>query len=137
MVYSLPMCKYVTRVSQISNAKTICFLKEREDNLIFALLATAAPEVRVGEAEGVVEADDGVQLLREDDEVLLGLRRLERGGRRRRGRDEGRGRQQREGEHDLRQHGWRCDEDRVWFLYFEELVPSSVQNVGRSLQRYS
>ena len=73
MVYSLPMCKYVTRVSQISNAKTICFLKEREDNLIFALLATAAPEVRVGEAEGVVETDDRVQLDREGLEVRLGL----------------------------------------------------------------
>ena len=90
MVYSLPMCKYVTRVSQISNAKTICFLKEREDNLIFALLATAAPEVRVGEAEGVVEADDRVELDREGLKVGLGLLDLDRGAGGRRG-HEGRG----------------------------------------------
>ena len=90
MVYSLPMCKYVTRVSQISNAKTICFLKEREDSLIFALLATAAPEVRVGEAEGVVEADDRVELDREGLKVGLGLLDLDRGAGGRRG-HEGRG----------------------------------------------
>ena len=69
---------------------TICFLKEREDNLIFALLATAAPEVRVGEAEGVVEADDRVELDREGLKVRLGLLDLDgRAGRRRR--NEGRG----------------------------------------------
>ena len=70
---------------------TICFLKEREDNLIFALLATAAPEVRVGEAEGVVEADDRVELDREGLKVGLGLLDLDRGaGGARRG-DERRG----------------------------------------------
>ena len=84
------MCKYVTRVPQISNTKTICFLKEREDNLIFALLATAAPEVRVGEAEGVVEADDRVELDREGLKVGLGLLDLDRGAGGRRG-HEGRG----------------------------------------------
>ena len=54
-------------------------MKEREDNLIFALLATAAPEVRVGEAEGVVEADNRVQLDREGLKVGLGLLDLDRG----------------------------------------------------------
>ena len=70
---------------------TICFLKEREDNLIFALLATAAPEVRVGEAEGIVEADHRVELDREGLKVGLGLLDLDRGaGGARRG-DERRG----------------------------------------------
>ena len=77
-------------VTQIRNAKTICFLKEREDNLIFALLATAAPEVRVGEAEGVVETDDRVELDREGLKVGLGLLDLDRGARRGGG-HEGRG----------------------------------------------
>ncbi len=65
-------------------------MKEREDNLIFALLATAAPEVRVGEAEGVVEADDRVELDREGLKVGLGLLDLDRGAGRRRS-DERRG----------------------------------------------
>ena len=69
---------------------TICFLKEREDNLIFALLATAAPEVRVGEAEGVVETDDRVELDGERLKVGLGLLDLDRGAGGRRG-DERRG----------------------------------------------
>ena len=81
MVYSLPMCKNVTRITRD---------KSRHDNLIFALLATAAPEVRVGEAEGVVEADDRVELDREGLKVRLGLLDLDgRAGRRRR--NEGRG----------------------------------------------
>ena len=54
-------------------------MKEREDNLIFALLATAAPEVRVGEAERVVETDDRVELDREGLKVGLGLLDLDRG----------------------------------------------------------
>ena len=66
-------------------------MKEREDNLILALLPTAAPEVRVGEAEGVVETDDRVQLDREGLEVRLGLLDLDgragRGGRHEGGRD--------------------------------------------------
>ena len=81
MVYSLPMCKNVTRITQD---------KSRHDNLIFALLATAAPEVRVGEAEGVVEADDRVELDREGLKVGLGLLDLDRGAGGRRG-DERRG----------------------------------------------
>jgi hypothetical protein len=106
MVYSLPMCKYVTRVPQISNAKTICFLKEREDNFIFALLATAAPEVRVGEAEGVVEADNRVQLDREGLKVGLGLLDLDRGAGGRRG-DERRGDgEAREGDGELLRGAW-------------------------------
>ena len=75
------MCKNVTRITRD---------KSRHDNLIFALLATAAPEVRVGEAEGVVEADDRVELDREGLKVRLGLLDLDgRAGRRRR--NEGRG----------------------------------------------
>ena len=59
--------------------------------MIFALLATAAPEVRVGEAEGVVEANDRVELDREGLKVGLGLLDLDRGaGGARRG-DERRG----------------------------------------------
>ena len=65
-------------------------MKEREDNLVFALLATAAPEVRVGEAEGAVEADNRVQLDREGLKVGLGLLDLDRGAGGRRG-DERRG----------------------------------------------
>ena len=54
------------------------------------VLVAAAPEVRVGEAEGVVEADHRVQLDREGLEVRLGLLDLDgRAGRRRR--DERRG----------------------------------------------
>ena len=58
--------------------------------MIFALLATAAPEVRVGEAEGVVEADNRVQLDGERLKVGLGLLDLDRGAGGRRG-DERRG----------------------------------------------
>ena len=67
-------------------------MKEREDNLIFALLATAAPEVRVGEAEGVVEADDRVELDREGLKVGLGLLDLDGRGLRRRRHEGGGGR---------------------------------------------
>ena len=91
---------------------TICFLKEREDNLIFARLATAAPEVRVGEAEGVVEADHRVQLDREGLEVRLGLLDLDgRAGRRRR--DERRGDRE-AGESDGELLRWGFDGDFLW-----------------------
>ena len=86
---------------------TICFLKEREDNLIFALLATAAPEVRVGEAEGVVEADDRVELDGERLKVGLGLLDLDRGAGRRRG-DECRGdREAGESDGELLRRAWQ------------------------------
>ena len=86
---------------------TICFLKEREDNLTFALLATAAPEVRVGEAEGVVETDDRVKLDGKSLKVGLGLLDLDRGAGRRRG-HEGRGQGQgSEGGDELLRRGGR------------------------------
>ena len=82
-------------------------MKEREDNLIFALLATAAPEVRVGEAEGVVETDDRVQLDREGLEVRLGLLDLNgsAGGRRRH--EGGRDGQASEGDGELLRGAWQ------------------------------
>ena len=82
-------------------------MKEREDNLILALLPTAAPEVRVGEAEGVVEADDRVELDREGLKVGLGLLDLDRGARRGGG-HEGRGQGQgSEGGDELLRRGGR------------------------------
>ena len=83
------------------------FLQEREDNLIFALLATAAPEVRVGEAEGVVETDDRVELDREGLKVGLGLLDLDGRAGRRRG-DERRGdRKAGEGDGELLRGTWK------------------------------
>ena len=82
-------------------------MKEREGNLIFALLATAAPEVRVGEAEGVVETDDRVELDREGLKVGLGLLDLDRGAGRRRS-DERRGdREAGESDGELLRGAWR------------------------------
>ena len=82
-------------------------MKEREDNLILALLPTAAPEVRVGEAEGVVEADDRVELDREGLKVGLGLLDLDRGAGRRRS-DERRGdREAGESDGELLRGAWR------------------------------
>ena len=107
MVYSLPMCKNVTRITRDKSRHDNLFLKEREDNLIFALLATAAPEVRVGEAEGVVETDDRVELDREGLKVGLGLLDLDRGARRGGG-HEGRGQGQgSEGGDELLRRGGR------------------------------
>ena len=54
------------------------------------VLVAAAPEVRVGEAEGVVETDDRVKLDGKSLKVGLGLLDLDRGAGRRRG-HEGRG----------------------------------------------
>ena len=54
------------------------------------VLVAAAPEVGVGEAERVVEADDRVELDGERLKVGLGLLDLDRGAGRRRG-HEGRG----------------------------------------------
>ena len=81
-------------------------MKEREDNLILALLPTAAPEVRVGEAEGVVEADDRVELDREGLKVRLGLLDLDgRAGRRRRNEGRGQGQGSEGGDELLRRGG--------------------------------
>ena len=87
-------------------------MKEREDNLIFALLATAAPEVRVGEAEGVVETDDRVELDGERLKVGLGLLDLDRGAGGRR-RDERRGDRE-AGESDGELLRWGFDGDFLW-----------------------
>ena len=87
-------------------------MKEREDNLIFALLATAAPEVRVGEAEGVVETDDRVELDREGLKVGLGLLDLDRGAGRGRS-DERRGDRE-AGESDGELLRWGFDGDFLW-----------------------
>ena len=114
------MCKNVTRITRDKSRHDNLFLKEREDNLIFALLATAAPEVRVGEAERVVETDDRVELDREGLKVGLGLLDLDRGAGRRRS-DERRGdREAGESDGELLRGAWRFsvprDVSRFWYL---------------------